>query len=146
MNARIDKCIAKFVRGLERGIAPEGCLVNSFVRNIAYDIADNGNCGQLQYLLSVIPALNESLRATLAEYVSKPDNSIFCLNVLAHSDDPDWRHPPTQMRANIDDSTDPVTILVECSDGTSVAISPNDPIRNVVFSLRDYLAGQPKSE
>jgi hypothetical protein len=140
MSARIDKYVAKFVRGLERGIAFESCLVNSFVRNIAFDITHNGDCGQVQDLLSVVPTLDDSLRATLAKYVLKPDNSIFCLWVLADSDHPDWRHPPTQMRANIDDSTDPVTILVECDDGTSVEVPPYDPVRNVVFALRDYFA------
>lgn len=138
MSVSIDKYVTKFARNLERGIAFENCLVNSFVRSIAFDIADNGDCGQVYDLLSAIPTLDATLRTTLAKYVLKPDNSIFCQWVLADSDAPDWRHPPAQLRANIGDSTNPVTIVVECEDGSSFAIPPNDPVRKVVFALRHY--------
>lgn len=143
MTASVDKHIAKFARAVERGICFERGLVKSFVDDITFDIAENGDRGQVEDLLSAIPKLDDMLRTTLSKYVLEPDNSIFCRWVLCSPPFPtpdDWRHPPTQVRANIDDSTDPVIIVVECDDGTSFTIPPNDPVRAVVFALRNYFA------
>ena len=129
------------LRLLDRDVIYPHEAVFKLLEEVAWDIQQHGSSTQINELMDVIPSLPESAQTELSGFVCGSDDRIFCRNLLCDpgTDAPeDWRHPPTQQRAEVDYSVSPLSIVIHCSDGTSFEIPPDDPYRNVVLAVRNH--------